>query len=157
MSAIWDVRYWEVSQYNSILKFSISQYISLHWGCEGGGYLTPPMETETKKVLNVKMLSITGNCFPLLFIITKYDINKWALFKLCTNRWLLLIRLWRYIRKPRVGGSNFTGRLTKLRKLQRVLTLNAPCISESSIEIKIKFNFYFYTSLWCHKTFCDGL
>ena len=28
------------------------------------------------------------------------------------------------------------------------LTLNVPCISESYIEIKIKLNFYFHTSLW---------
>ena len=45
------------------------------------------------------------------------------------------------------------------------LTLKDPCISESCIEIKIKLNFYFHTSLWClerfyesvkglHETFC---
>ena len=28
------------------------------------------------------------------------------------------------------------------------LTLNVPCISEICFEIKIKLNFYFYTSLW---------
>ena len=33
------------------------------------------------------------------------------------------------------------------------LTLNVPCISESCIEIKIKLNFYFHTSLWCLKRF----
>ena len=31
------------------------------------------------------------------------------------------------------------------------LTLPVPCISESCIEIKIKLNFYFHTSLWCLK------
>ena len=30
-----------------------------------------------------------------------------------------------------------------------ILTLPVPCISESCIEIKIKLNFYFHTSLWC--------
>ena len=30
-------------------------------------------------------------------------------------------------------------------------TLNVPCISESCIEIKIKLNFCFHTSLWCLK------
>ena len=34
-----------------------------------------------------------------------------------------------------------------------VLTLSAPCISESWIEIKTYLNFYFHTSLWCLKTF----
>ena len=37
------------------------------------------------------------------------------------------------------------------------LTLHDPRIFESCIEIKIKLNFYFHTSLWClkglHKTF----
>ena len=33
------------------------------------------------------------------------------------------------------------------------LTLPTPCISESCIEIKIKLNFYFHTSLRCLKTF----
>ena len=33
----------------------------------------------------------------------------------------------------------------------------APCISESCIEIKIKLNFYFHTSLWCLKRFYEGL
>ena len=31
------------------------------------------------------------------------------------------------------------------------------CISESCIEMKIKFNFYFHTSLWCLKRFYEGL
>ena len=34
-----------------------------------------------------------------------------------------------------------------------ILTLNGPCISESCIEIKIKVNVYFDTSLWCLKRF----
>ena len=33
------------------------------------------------------------------------------------------------------------------------LTLKDPSISESCIEIKIKINSYFHTSLWCLKTF----
>ena len=37
------------------------------------------------------------------------------------------------------------------------LTLPIPCISESYIEIKIKLNFYFHTSLWCLKRFYEGL
>ena len=40
--------------------------------------------------------------------------------------------------------------------LQR-LTLPAPCIFESCIEIKINLNFYFHTSLWCLKRFYEGL
>ena len=32
-----------------------------------------------------------------------------------------------------------------------------PFISESCIEIKIKLNFYFHTSLWCLKRFYEGL
>ena len=38
-----------------------------------------------------------------------------------------------------------------------VLTLPVLCISESCIEIKIKLNFYFHTSLWCLKRFYEGL
>ena len=49
-----------------------------------------------------------------------------------------------------------------------ILTLNVPCISESCIEMKIKLNFYFHTSLcaskgfmkaflWCLKRFYEGL
>ena len=38
-----------------------------------------------------------------------------------------------------------------------MLILNVPCISESCIEIKIKLNFYFYTSLWCLKRFYESL
>ena len=37
------------------------------------------------------------------------------------------------------------------------LTLPAPCISESCIEIKINLNFYFHTSLWYLKRFYEGL
>ena len=37
------------------------------------------------------------------------------------------------------------------------LTNNAPCISASCIEINIKLNFYFHTSLWCLKRFYEGL
>ena len=38
-----------------------------------------------------------------------------------------------------------------------ILTLNVPCISESCIEMKIKLNFCFHTSLWCLKRFYEGL
>ena len=38
----------------------------------------------------------------------------------------------------------------------RFLTLKDPLISESCIEIKIKLNFYFHTSLWCLKRFYEG-
>ena len=38
----------------------------------------------------------------------------------------------------------------------RILTLPVLCISESCIEIKIKLNFYFHTSLWCLKKFYEG-
>ena len=34
-----------------------------------------------------------------------------------------------------------------------ILTLNVPCISESCIEMKIKLNFYFHTSLCASKGF----
>ena len=46
---------------------------------------------------------------------------------------------------------------SQLPKLQN-LTILVPCISEScSIEIKIKLNLYFHTSLWCLKRFYDDL
>ena len=38
-----------------------------------------------------------------------------------------------------------------------LLTLKDLLISESCIEIKIKLNFYFHTSLWCLKGFYEGL
>ena len=37
------------------------------------------------------------------------------------------------------------------------ITHNAPCVSESCIEIKIKLNFLFQTSLWYLKRFYEGL
>ena len=40
---------------------------------------------------------------------------------------------------------------------RHLLTLSTLCISESYIEIKIKLNFYFHTSLWCLKRFDEGL
>ena len=38
-----------------------------------------------------------------------------------------------------------------------ILTLPVLCISESCIEIKIKLNSNFHTSLWCLKRFYEGL
>ena len=38
----------------------------------------------------------------------------------------------------------------------KCLALNVPCISEGCIEIRIKLNFYFHTSLWCLKRFYEG-
>ena len=43
-----------------------------------------------------------------------------------------------------------------LKILQQLLTSNVLYISESCIEIKIKLNFNFHTSLWCLKRFCEG-
>ena len=44
-----------------------------------------------------------------------------------------------------------------IEKKKVVLSLAAPCISESCTEIKIKLNFYFYTSLQYLKRFYEGL
>ena len=41
--------------------------------------------------------------------------------------------------------------------LYGLLKLNDPCISESCVEMKIKLNFYFHTSLWCLKWFYEVL
>ena len=38
-----------------------------------------------------------------------------------------------------------------------IVTLSVPCISKSCIQIEIKLNFYFHTSLWCLKRFYEGL
>ena len=43
-----------------------------------------------------------------------------------------------------------------VRDVLHVLTLPVPCISKSCIEIKIKLNLYFRTSLWCLKRFYEG-
>ena len=43
-----------------------------------------------------------------------------------------------------------------LEKLTIILTLLAPCISESCIKIKINSIFHFQTSLWCLKRFYEG-
>ena len=56
--------------------------------------------------------------------------------------------------------SNFCKRLilkifTEESKLF-LLNLNVLCTSESYIEIKIKLNFYFHTSLQCLKRFYEG-
>ena len=45
----------------------------------------------------------------------------------------------------------------KLCRHERKLTLPAPFISESGIKIKVNLNFYFHTSLWCLKSFYEGL
>ena len=37
-----------------------------------------------------------------------------------------------------------------------MLTFPLPCISESCIEIKVKLNFYFHTSLWFLEKFYEG-
>ena len=49
--------------------------------------------------------------------------------------------------------------VTVLQIVQKMFLLTLPvlCISESYIEIKIKLNFYFHTSLWCLKRFYEGL
>ena len=49
--------------------------------------------------------------------------------------------------------------LYPMRKLyaKQILTLPAPCISESCIKIKINLTFYFHSSLWCLKRFYEGL
>ena len=39
----------------------------------------------------------------------------------------------------------------------KYITLPVPCISENCIEIKIKLNFYYHTSLLCLKRFYEGL
>ena len=44
-----------------------------------------------------------------------------------------------------------------LRNINYPLTLPAPDISESWIEIKVNLNLYFHTSLWCLKRFYKGL
>ena len=46
---------------------------------------------------------------------------------------------------------------SKLPYVDVYLTLKDPIISESCIEIKIKLNFYFHTSLWCLKRIYEGL
>ena len=46
--------------------------------------------------------------------------------------------------------------LDEEKKFVFLLTLKDPFISES-FEIKIELNFYFHTSLWCHKRFYEGL
>ena len=57
------------------------------------------------------------------------------------------------------GYWNFLRRIQSEKRFWRkfFLTLPVPCISESCIEIKIKLNFYFYTSFWCLKRFCERL
>ena len=47
--------------------------------------------------------------------------------------------------------------VTSVYAILMYLTLPIPCISESYIEIKIKLNFYFHTSLWYLKGFYEGL
>ena len=44
-----------------------------------------------------------------------------------------------------------------IKKVLKILTLTAPRISESCIEIKINLHFYFYAFLWCFKRFYEGL
>ena len=53
--------------------------------------------------------------------------------------------------------QDFDGHLSFDEVSARKLTLPVPYISESCTEIKIKFNFYFHTSLWCLKSFMKVL
>ena len=45
----------------------------------------------------------------------------------------------------------------KLKFILNMLSLPAPCISESCIQTKINLNFYFHTYLWYLKRFYEGL
>ena len=47
--------------------------------------------------------------------------------------------------------------LYSFRKMFFILTLSAPCISESCTKTKINLHFYFHTSLWYLKRFYEGL
>ena len=53
----------------------------------------------------------------------------------------LIIGTWHYL----LGSSNV------------LFNPSRPVYSESCIDAKIKFNFYFHTSLWCLKRFYEGL
>ena len=56
-----------------------------------------------------------------------------------------------------ICGNNTQETELEPKKTSDPLTLKDPCISESCIEIKIKLNLYFHTSLWCLKRFYEGL
>ena len=58
-------------------------------------------------------------------------------------------------KKRELSSDNLTICLRSRKVRDGSLSLNAWCISESYIEIKIKLNFYFYTSLWCLKRFYE--
>ena len=41
--------------------------------------------------------------------------------------------------------------------LKNVITLSAPCISESCIKIRINSNIYFHTTFYCFERFYEGI
>ena len=68
---------------------------------------------------------------------------QWKTFMPTNNYDLSYLRQWK---------SN-----PSLSLLVKSLTLKDPIISESCIEIKIEWNVYFHTSLWCLKRFYESL
>ena len=61
-----------------------------------------------------------------------------------------LKKLWSKIKMLTKQLNNLIPQL-KVPFFHRGLTLKVQCISESCIEIQIKLNVYFHTSLWCLK------
>ena len=88
-------------------------------------------------------------------------LNRFHKLFSCFHRWLWttkcrLQRICGYT-KPWKLLFRFHEKTIILSFIFSYLTLNVPCISESCIEIKIKLNFYFHTSLWCFKRVYEGL
>ena len=71
------------------------------------------------------------------------------------------MEVWHYVvsnlREIPTKGTVMINQIKNSENWKLILTLPAPCISESCTEIKIKLNFYFHTSLWCLKRFYEGL
>ena len=102
----------------------------------------------------------TSNLYPLLwmpFTSVKYTKNdQFGMF----NFPKLLRPFWIWFGSIVWEVAEIKGSLKVLVIFKLFLShfsLNHPCISESYIEIKINFNFYFHTSLWYHKRFYEVL
>ena len=81
---------------------------------------------------------------------TKHKFLKDTLFSAVVIKWNVLD-----INYMNLIFYSFKKELLKFTTAKPNLTLNVPCISESCIEIKIKLNFKFHTSLWRLKRYLN--
>ena len=84
------------------------------------------------------------------------DCSELSMFINASSLPLILFEVNRVLGQEKLFVKYYSQRFYKKSRMGD-LTLPVPCISESCIEVKIKLNFYFRTSLWCLKRFYERL